>query len=387
MSTTLTLMGSILLGGGAAAWIGRQWRARRRPQEPLGPAWAGTALGAAMGVGATLLLVPLLPAGPSPRGGAGGPALLPSTRPPVEAPRPGILPAVSNRSTASSAPTDVAAAHGAAAPLPEGEAVALERLRKQLEANPEDLTARRELAVRLTENGLFVEAFEEATALVAANPQDVDGLYVQGEVRLAMGQWGRAADLLDQVLAGHPDHLLALIARGKAYSQMGQKDAAVATLEKARELAGGRYPPIDALLAEIRGVAAPAAAPMPNREALQAIVAAAQAGTAGPGFDVRIELGPGVTAAPGATLFVALRTGAGGPPAAVKKVAAPRFPLDLTLGPGDTMMGGALPEGGTLTARLDADGDASTQEPEDLAASGTAEAGRATKLTLARNRP
>lgn len=71
---------------------------------------------------------------------------------------------------------------------------------------------------------------------------------------------------------------------------------------------------------------------------------------------------------PGAILFLIARTGPAGPPTAVKRVADPRFPLDFELGPGDRMIQ-SLPFAGPfrLTARIDADRNAMTRNPGDLA--------------------
>ncbi len=71
---------------------------------------------------------------------------------------------------------------------------------------------------------------------------------------------------------------------------------------------------------------------------------------------------------PGAILFLIARTGPAGPPTAVKRVADPRFPLDFELGPGDRMIQ-ALPFAGPfrLSARIDADRNAMTRNPGDLA--------------------
>jgi hypothetical protein len=81
---------------------------------------------------------------------------------------------------------------------------------------------------------------------------------------------------------------------------------------------------------------------------------------------VRVELAPGASAPPTATLFVNLRVVRGaGPPAAVKRIDSPKFPLDFTLDSSDAMValggGGAFPQAGTISARLDADGNASTK--------------------------
>lgn len=68
----------------------------------------------------------------------------------------------------------------------------------------------------------------------------------------------------------------------------------------------------------------------------------------------------------GAVLFLIAR-GAAGPPLAARRIADPRLPLAFDLGPEDRMMQDRPFEGPMqLSARLDADGNATTREPGDL---------------------
>jgi hypothetical protein len=66
-------------------------------------------------------------------------------------------------------------------------------------------------------------------------------------------------------------------------------------------------------------------------------------------------------------LFLIARREGAGPPVAVERIAAPRFPLEFSLGPEDRMIQ-ALPFAGelALSARVDADGNALSREPGDL---------------------
>jgi tetratricopeptide (TPR) repeat protein len=138
-----------------------------------------------------------------------------------------------------SAPPPVAPAHSPESTPSPVEARELEGLRARLAAAPDDLVARKRLAVRLIETGQFVEAFGEAKEVLKRDPNDIDGLYVQGVVRLAMGMWPQAQELLDRVLVAMPEHVPALIAKGRWYRGTGQVPLAIATWEKALKLAGG----------------------------------------------------------------------------------------------------------------------------------------------------
>ena len=80
----------------------------------------------------------------------------------------------------------------------------------------------------------------------------------------------------------------------------------------------------------------------------------------------------------GAILFLIARRGESGPPLAVQRIADPKLPLEFSIGPEDRMLE-QMPFAGPLTvsARLDADGNAMTRTPGDLqgAAAGTYEPG------------
>jgi hypothetical protein len=69
----------------------------------------------------------------------------------------------------------------------------------------------------------------------------------------------------------------------------------------------------------------------------------------------------------GAVLFLIARTAEAGPPLAVKRIEAPRFPLDFEIGPADRMLA-SIPFAGSvmITARLDSDGNATSRTPGDL---------------------
>jgi hypothetical protein len=66
-------------------------------------------------------------------------------------------------------------------------------------------------------------------------------------------------------------------------------------------------------------------------------------------------------------LFLIVRSPAGGPPVAVKRVESPTFPLTFALSPANNMVGTDFFEGNlVLVARLDADGGAGPKTPDDI---------------------
>ncbi len=316
-------------------------------------------------------------------------------------------------SGAARAPAATAPVAGgtAAAPHPDSEALPAE-VRRELEqleaaaaAAPDDLLARKRLALGRLDAGLYFEAYRDAEQILAGRPEDPDGLFIQGVVRLSMGSPAEALDLLDRVLVRFPDHLQAMVYRGLALAAGGDMEQAISTWEVALEMAGGSNPDIEALLQQARSqppppaatapppAASPAAAtapapssPPPARPdppaAASAAPAEASAAPAEAEYRVTIELAPGTSVPPSTTLFVFLRAGEAGPPTAVKRIPAPRFPLELTLGPGDAMMAGAaLPDRGTLVARLSASGNAN-RGPGDLEASTAATLGQPVRLIV-----
>jgi tetratricopeptide (TPR) repeat protein len=269
-------------------------------------------------------------------------------------------------------------------------------LGRRVEADPGDLMAMKQLSLAQLSAGSYVDAFQTAGRLLQTDAEDPDGLFVQGVVRLAMGQNAEAVVLFDRVLAQYPDHLQAIAYRGLGLYQGGEVERAVDTWEMGKEIAGGDAPQFEALLEMARTgeappgmtgepppdhppiASAPGAPPAPRNAAEAPPVSVAS----GPVYRARIELPAGVRVATGAVLFVALRGSGGGPPAAVRRIDAPAFPLELELSSQDSMMGAELPESGLLTARLDFDGSASTRTAGDLAAEAEMSIGQSVTLVL-----
>lgn len=301
---------------------------------------------------------------PKPEMGGGAPAMAPMAQ---------TSPMGQAGSPAASSPEAAARAHDESADLTPEVQAQLQQLRAQVQAAPQDLNARRQLCVALLNANQLMEAFEQARELQKAAPDDPDGLFVEGVVRLAMGQWPLTVQLMDKVLTQHPDHVLASLAKGQAEAALGQTPQAIATWKKGLAAAGGKFPPIEELLAQAEAGggamgAMGATGPTGAMGAPPAAPAAAAEGAAGGLYRIHIELAPGTVGPQSATLFVALRGDKPGPPAAVKRISNPSFPLELTLSADDSMMGQPLPETGALSIHLDGDGNASTLDPGDLTA-------------------
>ena len=159
--------------------------------------------------------------------------------------------------TANAAQAAEANPHGSPPPLPEAIAALIEEPRARLSVDPEDLQARKEIAVTLLRNGQLLPAFDEASAILARKPDDVDGLFVHGSVRVSMGQSRKALELLDRVLAQFPNHVLALMEKGKAHEKTGNLPLALATWERGLEAAGGSHAAIERLIAAAKSTGSP----------------------------------------------------------------------------------------------------------------------------------
>ncbi|MCP4663450.1 MAG: tetratricopeptide repeat protein [bacterium] len=265
----------------------------------------------------------------------------------------------------------------------------LAELRAQLESDPSDLMARKELALVLLNHNQFFPAFQQAEEILRAHPDDPDGLYVAGVVRFTMGQADVAIELMDRVLAQYPDHVLALLVRGLAFMRLGDRLEAIASWERGLEAAGGQHPQLEEFLATARAAESQEPSSIPEeRESAPARALPAEEGMgsseppASGTYRMKIELASGARVVAGATLFVSLSTRDNEHPAAVERIPDPVFPMEIVLDSGDSMMGEELPAAGVVTIRLDADGNVATKGELDLVVQVEARSGSTTHVVL-----
>jgi tetratricopeptide (TPR) repeat protein len=138
--------------------------------------------------------------------------------------------------------------HATGRPLDAETQARVTALQQRIGAATDNLSARKELAVMFMGNAQLLPAFEQASEILKIDPQDPDALYVHGVVRLRMGQGARAIQLLDRLLADHPIHIPALIARGKAQRRIGDEAGARRSWLQALSAAGGQHPEVENLL-------------------------------------------------------------------------------------------------------------------------------------------
>ena len=262
------------------------------------------------------------------------------------------------------------------------QAAALEQLAQRVENEPADLMARKQYAVGLLSNGQFLPAFEQAEILLASDSADPDGLYVKAMVRMRMGQIDEAGTLFEQLIGDYPDHIPALTALGVLQLRTAGLPAAEALWARAMAASGGSNPEIERLIAAARAQVAGSTGAPEATTAQRGTDSQTTGAENGSAYTLDLELAAGRSVAPGSVLFLSLRKGDVGPPAAVKRISSPIFPLTLTLSAADSMLGRPLPSEGTISARLDADGSASTRGENDPSAQIDLEVGQRARLVL-----
>ena len=243
----------------------------------------------------------------------------------------------------------------------------LQAARAAAAAAPDSVDAAIELGFALIDAEGWMEAFTVSEGILEQAPESPDGLVILGVVRLKMGQADAAADLFRRALRSDPDHLAALSYAGLVAIQSGDRGAARAAWTRARGLAeGSDAATLDELLSMLQQDG-----PIPGLEP-GGDPPPAQGGPAPSPADGAIagtvRLAAGATTPPGAVLFVIAHPEGvdRGPPVASRRLLGSRFPATFTIGPDDVMMGGPFPGAVTLSARLDADGNAGTKEDSDL---------------------
>jgi Flp pilus assembly protein TadD len=264
---------------------------------------------------------------------------------------------------------------------------AVQTLSAEVARNPGDMDARRQLAKALLDHEDLMGAFEQTKAILAKEPGDATALTYQAIVQMAKGDAVAARQLLADATKSDPKFTDAWITLAWLNMQQGKSDEAAAAIEEA----AARHPEdadrLHGVLVQMRNKLAGAASGGDQAAAGSSMAprpAATAAETAG-GLHLTLSLDPSAKAAPGAVLFVLARAAGvtSGPPAAVKRIDNPTFPMQVDLTSADSMLGQPLPASVRLEARLDSDGNATTKPPTDpKAAQDNVAAGSSVALVL-----
>jgi cytochrome c-type biogenesis protein CcmH len=268
----------------------------------------------------------------------------------------------------------------ASAPIDSDEA----EVRAALERNPDDLESRLDLAQLKLRGRDLMAVWNETQYVLERQPGHPRALSYQALVRLAMGQPDIALRMLKEALQRDPDLFEGYLHLALVETRLGHDKEAQAAIDEASRRFPERAEVLASVLPQIRAQAAEQPPP-PEGDPHAAIPPPGMASTAGAkpapaappaggegGIEGVIELPPALAGRvrAGAIVFLTVRESgaAGGPPVAVKRMAASSFPLRFAIGPGDSMMGQPLPARARLEARVDSDGDPMTRDASDPSA-------------------
>jgi tetratricopeptide (TPR) repeat protein len=243
---------------------------------------------------------------------------------------------------------------GTSASPPPAANTARARLEEKLATNPQDVNTLNQLTqLALGENDLGGAQQTNQRAL-AADPTDRDARMYRAVLTGLVGMHERSISYLDELIAEDPNFAAALSYKGIIAVEAGLPEIAIPALEKAIAIQGN-HPALENALRRARGEG--------GREAPSSSPPAAGGSLVASGT---IKLGENAGLAPeGATLFIAVRNPAGGPPLAALKRTA-QFPQEFKVTTDDAIaMGGAprpFPPQVKLVIRVDTDGNAMTRE-------------------------
>ncbi len=241
---------------------------------------------------------------------------------------------------------------------------ALAALAAEVEAKPADLEAKNRYGHALINADRVREAWKLADAVTEIDPGNAEARTHQAVTLMEIGDFDMAGAVLDRVLAEHASFAEALGYRGAIYARAGDKENAVAMWTRAKLSEPSQAAVFDELIARVDSLAAPPTSPAAPGDGTSA------APGDGPGaveFSGEIHAPPGTDGSTG-VLFVSVRPAGveSGPPARASRLGAPTFPAPFSLSAANAPMGGSISGPVVITAKLDLDGNPSTQEPGNL---------------------
>jgi tetratricopeptide (TPR) repeat protein len=270
---------------------------------------------------------------------------------------------------------------------------ALQQIQAAVANKPDDLEMRNQLAKAYLERENLMGVFEQTQYILKRSPDNAQALTYQALVRMSMGQRDGAVEMLQRAIKSDPQLTDAYVALAWANVQSGKITEAEGLIADASRRHPDQQARLEEVLAKMKEQAKnppPAVVPpnhpaLPNPGAEPAASAAspAAAPVSGPSVHLTLTLA-GAKPSPQAVLFIIARASGetAGPPAAVKRIGNPTFPLEVDLSTADSMMGQPLPPSITIEARLDSDGDAMTKNASDPHASQSGVSTNGTKVAL-----
>src|SRR5258706_6505344 len=252
----------------------------------------------------------------------------------------------------------------------------LQQIEAAVAKSPDDLEMRNQLAKAYLERENLMGVFKETQYILQHNPNDARALTYQALVRMSMGQRDGAQEMLQRAIKSDPQLTDAYVALAWDNVQRGKISEAEGLIAEASRRHPEQQPRLEEVLAKMKEQAK-------NPPPSPAAPAPASAPASGPSVHVTLSLA-GAQPSPNAVLFIIHRAAGqtAGPPAAVKRIMSPTFPLEIDLSAADSMMGQPLPATVRIEARLDADGDPLTKNASDPHAMQDGVATNGTKVSL-----
>jgi len=253
---------------------------------------------------------------------------------------------------------------------------ALQQIEAAVAKSPDNLEMRNELAKAYLERENLMGVFEQTKYILARTPNDARALTYQALVRMSMGQRDGAAEMLQHAIKSDPQLIDAYVALAWDDIQSGKTAEAEAQIAEAARRHPDQKARLDDVLSKMKEQAR-------NAPPASAPAASAAAPATGPSVHVTLTFAGGSPSSNAVLYIIARAAGqAAGPPAAVKRIANPTFPLDVDLSAADSMMGQPLPANIRIEARLDSDGDAMTKNLSDPHAAQDGVATNGSKVAL-----
>jgi tetratricopeptide (TPR) repeat protein len=245
----------------------------------------------------------------------------------------------------------------------------LQQLQAAVQAQPDNLQLRNDLAQAYLERENLMAVFQETKIVLAKAPENSRALTLQGLVRMSMGETDTAMNMLQRATRSEPKNLDGWVALAWVYAQSNRMQDAERMIAEAGKQVPEQRTRLEQVFLQMktqiaqREMQAQGGGGLP--EGHPAIDGApAAAASSGAGVHVTLDLDPSAKQRTG-IVFVIARNPAGGPPVAVKRVVATSFPLNVEITAADSMMGQTLPASFRVEARLDSDGDPLTKPATD----------------------
>jgi outer membrane protein len=107
---------------------------------------------------------------------------------------------------------------------------------KMLDANPHNLDVKTKMALTFIGTSTPMQGITMLREVLAEDPKFQPALFNMGMLSVQSGQYGKAIDWLNQLLAVRPDDIQGLLLLGVAYSGNGDRDKAREQFEKVKKL-------------------------------------------------------------------------------------------------------------------------------------------------------